>query len=351
MERQQKIKKAGLQYSFLILLCIISILGAVSVGTVDLSPIDSLKILLSKVPFLKSLVKLEEIKEIYNTIVWEVRLPRVLLSGLTGGGLALVGAVFQGLFRNPLADPHILGVSSGAAIGATIAILSGIQVSFLGLGAIGCLAFLGALITVALVYRFACMGNRVPVVNLLLIGTAISTMLSAIISLLMAMNRNGIEKVYLWTLGSFSAANWQKNGYLSCFLILCGIILIFYAKELNLLVTGEETAQSLGMNPSKVKKKLIVTASLLVAACVSVSGMIGFVGLIIPHCMRIMSGSDHRKLLPYSLFGGAVFMIICDTIARTITAPSELPVGVITSILGAPYFIYLIARNQKKKIF
>lgn len=351
-EVPRSVKHEGYRWLWLIIMIVLflsSVVMAASVGSADLSIADSLKIIVKRVPLLKNFIDTSGIRPVYDKIIFQVRLPRIFMSALTGGGLALVGAVFQGVFRNPLADPHILGISSGAACGATIAVLTGITLNFMGLGVVGVFAFAGALLTMLLVYRIACVGDRLPVINLLLTGTAVSSMLSAVISLLMAMNRSGIEKVYMWTLGSFSSASWMKVSYLSVFVLVCGGILLFFGRELNLLATGEETAESLGVDTVKLKKIIIVTASFLVAAAVSVSGIIGFVGLIVPHCVRLVAGPDHKKVLPFSLFGGAVFMILCDSIARTIIAPSEIPVGVVTSILGAPYFIFLIGRNKEMK--
>lgn len=333
---------------FLLALLPIVIIVSASVGSADLSATDSLRLILSKIPIWGRKIDISEIKAVYQTILFRVRLPRICLAGCVGAGLAVTGAVFQGLFRNPLADPHVLGVSSGACMGATLAILSGIHMNFMGLGAVGICAFLGALLTILLIYQAACTRERLPVVNLLLIGSAVSTMLSACISLMMSMNQEGIEKVYMWTLGSFSAATWTKVRYMLLFLGICGTGLWLLSKELNILTTGEDAAESMGVDLKKLKKRIIILASLLVAACVSVSGMIGFVGLIIPHCMRLIGGSEHKILILYSMLGGAVFMIFCDTIARTITAPSELPIGVVTALLGAPYFIYLIYKNSRR---
>lgn len=335
---------------FLLLLLLLPavIVGSLSVGSADLSVRDSIRLFLSKVPIVGKMVDSSDIKEVYQLILFRVRLPRILLAGCVGAGLSVTGAVFQGLFRNPLADPHVLGVSSGAAIGATVAIISGVTMNFFGIGAVGICAFAGALLTILVVYQVACSEKQMPVVNLLLIGTAISTMLSACISFMMSMNQQGIEKVYMWTLGSFSAASWTKVVYLAVILAFCGIVFKFLANDLNILITGEDAAESLGVDLVQLKKQVIFFASLLVAACVSVSGIIGFAGLIIPHCMRMVGGSDYRNLMPFSLVGGAIFMILCDTVARTVTAPSEIPVGVITSLLGAPYFIYLIYRNSRK---
>lgn len=332
--------------SFLLL----TILFSATVGSASLSIPESLMILLGKLPFAGSLASQSQIKPVYQTIVWEIRMPRILLAGLTGCGLSVVGAAFQGLFKNPLADPHILGVSSGSALGATLAMLTGLQIHFLGTGAIGLSAFLGALCTVFVVYRIACIGTHIPVVTILLTGTAISTMLSSIISLLMVFHHDQIEKVYLWTLGSFSAASWTKVEFLALFLLIGVSGILLHARELDAMTMGYETAESLGIDTTKVKKILIVLSSLVVAACVSVSGIIGFVGLVIPHCIRMLCGPGHRRLLPLSCLLGAIFLILCDTLARTVAAPSEIPVGVITAVFGTPYFIFLLQQQKRKAV-
>lgn len=330
----------------IVLIAVISI--SASLGSARIAVMDCFKIIVSKIPILDQCVDVSDIKEVYFTIVCKVRLPRILLAGITGCGLAVVGAVFQGLFRNPLADPHILGVSSGAALGATIAMLSGISFHIGSLGVIGVFAFVGALITVLFVYMISMFGSSHHVTSMLLTGTAVSTMISAVISLLMSLHHDEIEKVYMWTLGSFSSANWGKVRFLLFFVGIGTVIMILFANDLNVLMTGEDSAKSLGINIVAVKKIMIVVASFLVGACVSVSGIIGFVGLLIPHCTRIVVGPDHRRLLPICCFVGAIFMILCDTIARTLIAPSELPVGVITAIFGAPYFIFLLYYSQRK---
>ena len=332
----------------LLLVLPVVVLLSASVGSADLSVAGSLRLLLSKMPYFGKWVDISDQKEVYQTILFQVRLPRILLAALVGAGLSLTGAVFQGMFRNPLADPHILGVSSGAAVGATFAILSGIRLSFFGLGAVGICAFLGALLTIFLVYQIACIREQMSSVTLLLTGTAVSTMLSACVSFLMSIHQEGIEKVYMWTLGSFSSASWTKAGYLAVCLLICGAGLMALASDFNLLLTGEEAAQSMGVDLVRLRRQVIFFASLLVASCVAVSGVIGFVGLIIPHCMRMIGGADYRSLIPFSLAGGAVFMVLCDMMARTVTAPSEIPVGVVTSLIGAPYFIYLIYRNGRQ---
>ena len=337
------VKVAGL-----CLLLLLVMVFAISVGSADLSMWDSLQLVLSKVPVFGSMTDVSELAATYEKIIWQVRMPRILTSALVGGALAIVGATFQGVFQNSLADPHILGVSSGAALGATFAMLTGVSVSFMGLGTIGVFAFLGALVTVFLVYRVAGVGGQISTTNMLLTGTAISTLLSSIISLLMTFNREQIAKVYMWTMGSFSSSTWEKVGFLGAFVFVGTVILFMYSGKLNILMMGEEDAQCLGVDVSKTKTCLIITSSLLVAASVSVSGIIGFVGLIIPHCVRLMCGSDNRKLMPYVFFIGAIFLVICDTLARTIAAPTEIPVGIITAIFGAPYFVVLVATRKRK---
>lgn len=344
-------KKYFLTLTAMVAFLVVSILLSVSVGSANIHPLDSAKVILARIPLVSSLVSTESIKPVYETIIWNVRLPRILLAGLVGGGLAVVGATFQGLFRNPLADPHILGVSSGAALGATLAMFTGISVNFLGLGIIGLFAFLGALMTVFVVYSLSSMQRSMAVTNILLIGTAISTLLSSIISLLMTFHREQIEKVYMWTLGSFSAATWAKVVFLAVLTLGGSLVTMLFARELNVILMGEEVAKSLGIDTTKVYKILIVFGSFVVAACVSVSGIIGFVGLIIPHAVRLLRGPNYRTLLLYSWLVGATFTIICDTVARTLVAPSEIPVGVITAIIGAPYFIMLLyIRNRETRV-
>ena len=337
------VKVAGLS-----LLLLLVMIFAISVGSADLSMWESLRLVLSKLPGAGSYMNAADLADTYDKIIWQVRMPRILTSAMVGGALAIVGAAFQGVFRNSLADPHILGVSSGAALGATFAMLTGASVSFLGLGTIGVFAFLGAMVTVFLVYRVAGFGGQISTTNMLLTGTAISTMLSSIISLLMTFNNNQIAKVYMWTMGSFSSATWEKVLFLSVFVVIGAAVMILYSGKLNILMMGEEDAQCLGVDVAKTKTLLIITASLLVAASVSVSGIIGFVGLIIPHCVRMICGSDNRKLMPYAFVIGAIFLVFCDTIARTIAAPTEIPVGIITSIFGAPYFVMLVVTRRRK---
>lgn len=329
----------------LIVLLAVAIVISVSVGSADLSVVDSIKILLSKIAFLN--IDVSDYGNNYKTIIYDVRLPRIILSALVGAALSMAGCAYQGVFRNPLSDPHILGVSSGAALFATIATILCANISFLGLTTTGVFAFAGALITVFFVYLVSRIGKETSVTNMLLTGTAISTMFSAIISLILVFNHDQMVKIYLWTMGSFSSATWEKNLFTAVFVLLCGSILIALSSKLNVLMLGDEDAKGLGMNTRRMKLIIVVTASILVAASVSVSGIIGFVGLIIPHSIRLVSGSDNRKVMPTSALLGAVFLVVCDTIARTVASPTEIPIGIITAIFGAPYFIVLIFTSGK----
>lgn len=334
----------------LILILFAVMLVAVSVGSADISVLDSLRMVVSKVPLLRRFVDVSDISTTYEIIIWKVRMPRIFLSALVGGALAVVGTAFQGVFRNSLADPHILGVSSGAALGATFAMLMGASasISFFGLGTVGVFAFIGANLTVFFVYYVTKTAGSVSTTNMLLTGTAVSTMLSAIISFLMTFHHDQIVSVYMWTMGSFSSATWEKVGFLSIFVFVGTIILLAYSGKLNVMMLGEEDAKSLGIDTNRVRRIIIVAASFLVAAAVSVSGIIGFVGLIVPHCVRMVSGADNRRVMPYAFFVGAIFLVLCDTAARTIAAPTEIPVGIITSIFGAPYFIILLITGKRR---
>ncbi len=337
----------------LFLVLVAAMIFSLSVGSADISALDSLKIVLSRVPLVRKVIDASQFSDTSLTVIWSVRFPRIFLSALVGGILAIVGAAFQSIFRNPLADPHILGISSGAAFGATVAMmfpsLSGVAITALGLGSTGVFAFAGALVTVFIVYNVAKIGGAYSTVNMLLTGTAISTLFSSLISLLMTFHNDHIGKVYMWTMGSFSSANWARVRFLLIFAVAGLIVLSSFAQKLNIMVLGDEEAECLGIRTQRLRRAVIIISSILVAGAVSVSGIIGFVGLMIPHCVRMICGPDLRKVMPYGFFVGAIFLVICDTLARTVAAPTEIPVGVITSICGAPYFIFLIWKQYHKK--
>lgn len=275
-------------------------------------------------------------------IIERLRLPRILLAGLVGGGLALVGAVFQALFRNSLAEPGITGVSSSGSLGAVVVIAAGWEVS--GLWTRSGLAFIFATASSFLVYGLATNRGRVQMGALLLAGVAVSSFCGACISTVLTFTRNNelLRELVFWLLGGFINRSWEHLGMAILPVCLGGAVCFFFTRDLNLLLAGEEEASSLGINVPLVRLILLLATSLITAACVAVSGTIGFVGLIIPHLVRLVSGPDHRWLLPLSCLTGAVFLMVADTVARLLLQPQELPVGVITAFLGAPFFLSLL---------
>jgi len=281
-----------------------------------------------------------------SSIILDLRLPRTISGVLVGAALSLVGAVLQALLRNPLADPFVLGISSGAAVGAVLAILVGLGSTFLGSYAVPGAAFGGALLTLLLVYFIARIGGRVPTQTLLLSGVIVSSFFSAIIMFLISATSN--EKIYnvtFWLMGSLEYLASQSLGVMFLYLLVGGGVLFALARDLNLLALGEETASELGVEVERVKKIAFVFASLITGAVVSVSGLIGFVGLVVPHLVRMIWGPDHRFLLPASALMGGILLVVADTVARTIVAPSEIPVGVVTAMGGAPFFVYLLRKK------
>ncbi len=316
---------------------ILTFILALAVGPVDIPKLTVFKILFH---FPQSW------PDTYEIIVLEVRLPRVILAGLVGAGLAVAGCAMQGLLRNPIASPYVLGLSSGAAFGAAVAIVLGF--SFVkGSLAIPFMAFIFALIAIFLVYNIARIEGLVPTETLLLAGIAVGLFFSAMVAFLQYIAGENLHSLIIWLLGGFWASSWNKV-YIALPLILLGIVgTLYYSRELNLMLLGEEHALNLGVNVESVKKSVLVFSTLTTAAAVSVSGIIGFVGIIVPHIMRIFVGPDHRILLPSSGLVGAIFLIWMDTLARTIIQPTELPVGVITALLGAPFFLYLL-RSRKR---
>ena len=282
-----------------------------------------------------------------DTIVWKVRLPRVLLAALVGGALALSGVAYQGVFRNPLADPYLLGVASGASFGAALVLTYGATVPLLATLGVPLVTFLFALLAVFLVVLLAKRDNRIPVVSLILAGAVLGSSFSAGTSFVMIMAREQAAGVLSWLLGSFALASWAKLGATLPFLLLAGTALMVSSRMLNLLQLGDEAAAQLGLPVERVKIVLITLATLATAAAVSVSGIIGFVGLMVPHAVRLGFGPDHRSLVPLSGVLGAVFLVLADLLARTLISPAEIPIGVITALVGGPFFLYLLKRRDQ----
>ena len=282
-----------------------------------------------------------------STIIWQIRLPRLVLGLLVGAALAVAGAAMQGFFQNPMADPYIVGVSSGAALGATCGMVFRLDFWVFGLSPIPLLAFAGALGTTFLVYALALRGGRVPVMLLLLIGVAVGALAAAATSFLMLVGDEDTRLVLFWLLGSLSSRRWDHVRMVLPYVAIGIVVIWVYARDLNVLLLGEETAQHTGVEVERVKRIVLTAAALLAAAAVSVSGIVGFVGLVIPHLLRLLIGPDHRRLIPMSALAGAALVVLADILARTLIAPSEIPIGIITSALGCPFFLFLISRRNE----
>jgi iron complex transport system permease protein len=280
-----------------------------------------------------------------QNIIWEIRFPRVFLGALVGAGLAVVGATMQALVRNPLADPYLLGVSSGASLGAVAVILLGL--SWFGIFSLSIAAFLGALLAFGAVYVLAQQGGRLTTGRLILSGVAVSYVFAALTNVLIYNADDGeeVKSVVFWMLGSLGGARWDYLGLPALALLLGTLYLTVQARALNALSVGEETAATLGVDTSRFRRQIFALTSLLTGTLVAVSGGIGFVGLMLPHILRLLVGADHRRLLPVAALAGAIFLIWVDVLARVVVAPQELPIGIITALLGAPFFIWLMRRS------
>ncbi|WP_342442411.1 iron ABC transporter permease [Lysinibacillus sp. FSL K6-0075] len=328
-------KKIALAYALTCTLLLISIWCGVAIGSVHIP----LEVLWNKAA-----------DETAANIFWKIRLPRVLLAGLVGASLAIAGAAFQGLLKNPLADPYTLGVSSGASVGAVITIFFSISIPVVGLYALPTFSMIGAIITMVVVMSFARLVDRsLKMETLILTGVIFSSFLGSLISLMIALSGEELRQVIGWLLGSVSMRGWPYVQMIFPFVIVGSIMLWTQRRELNVLLYGEERAKHLGVNVKRSKYLILAGGSMLTGAAVAVSGTIGFVGLVVPHMTRMIWGSDHRHLLPLSFFNGATLLIICDLVARTIIVPRELPIGVITAFIGAPVFSYIFYKQRRSK--
>jgi len=326
---------------------VMAVVLAASVGAAAIAPGEVLRVIASRIPWLGQQVDLSTVSAAHESILLHIRLPRILLAFLVGGSLSVAGAAMQGMLKNPMADPFIMGTSSGAALGAALAIVLRLNQSVLGFGAVSVAAFAGALLATGVVYRLARVGGRVPVTALLLAGIATGQFFTAILSFLMVIASRDVNSIVYWTLGSLSSRGWQHVALVVLPAFLGTAILMLYSRDLNLLLLGEDTASNTGVAVERVKRVLLITSTMMTAFMVSVSGIIGFVGLIIPHATRFFTGPDHRFLLPASGLVGGIFLIAADTLARTVIAPTELPVGILTALAGAPFFIYLLRQSRK----
>jgi iron complex transport system permease protein len=282
-----------------------------------------------------------------DVLIVQVRLPRVVMAALVGAALAGAGTLYQALFRNPLADPYILGVSSGAGLGAMIALTLTASAGSLRFGAVPFGAFVGALLTMALVVRLASLRGRLEATSLLLAGVALSYTLAAITSFLMVFARQQMAAIVYWMMGGLGAASWPYVAMVALMFVLGVIAPLLSTRELNLMLLGDERAGHLGLPVERFKLLMLASASLLTAAAVAVAGLIGFVGLMTPHIVRLLLGADHRRLLPASLLTGAVVLVFADVAARVVLRPVEIPVGIVTALLGGPFFIWLLVGERR----
>lgn len=334
----------------LILLFISSIILGISFGAVDIPPYDVYRVFLYKVFG----IKIGNLDEILNStlfdIIWGVRMPRVLLGAFAGMALAMVGVIMQATIQNPLGDPYILGLSSGASLGATFSILIGFSGVLSSFGApLG--AFLGALIASIFVYFLAKIGGRITPFKMILAGMVISSICSSLTSLIIFLSKDneGIRTVNFWMMGSLAGAEWS-NIVLPIAISVIPLIYFFTQyRNLNLMVLGDETSITLGLNIEKHRKIYIILSSLITGVIVSVCGTIGFVGIMIPHIVRLIFGTDHKTLLPFSALVGAIFIIWADVIARCAITNMELPIGIITSVIGAPFLLWLMVKGTREK--
>jgi iron complex transport system permease protein len=319
----------------------VALVLAVAVGTVAVAPGDTIGILARRLLLLDVPRTWSATAE---TIIWDLRLPRVLEAMVVGLGLAVAGTTFQGLLRNPLADPYVLGTASGAALGAAIAVLIPIRIEILAFGLLQLLAFAGALLAVTAVYRLSRTAGGSPMTSLLLTGYALGSLLAAALAMAMYLSGAQLRQIFAYLLGSFENASWSELGGATLIIAVGSVLILVRAKSLNGLLLGEETAAHLGVDVRRERAILLALASLITAAAVAVSGLIGFVGLVVPHLVRMAVGPNARLVLPLSAIGGALLMVSADTVARLL---GDLPVGVITAVIGAPFFLFLLRRAQR----
>jgi iron complex transport system permease protein len=331
--------------------CLATLLGsvilAVAVGAIAIPPRAVIELTLAR---LLGLPDPAALPATYRIILFDIRLPRVAITAVIGAALAASGATYQGLFRNPLADPYLVGVASGAGLGATLAIALNLHTTPLGMGALPIAAFVGAVATVGVVVLSAQVGRTTPVSTMLLAGVAIGAFTTAFTTLLMLRSPDGLRRAFSWMLGGYNGGGWDPFLLTLPYLAAGLIVLQLNARALNVLQLDEEQARQLGINVERLKLILVSAATLMTAAAVAFGGLVGFVGLVVPHVLRMLGGHDYRRLIPLAAIGGAAFLLLADLLARTLIAPAELPVGVVTALTGAPFFVFLL-RRLKRSVF
>jgi len=329
-------KKMVAAYGISVALLLVSIWCGISIGSVSV-PISTLW-------------DAESNPTAYS-ILWNIRMPRVILAALVGAALAIAGAAFQGLLKNPLADPYTLGISSGASVGAVFTLFFGVSLPVFGFFTLPIFSMIGAFVTLVVVMGFARLVDRtMKMETLILTGIIFSSFLGSCISLMIALTGEELRSIMGWLLGSVSMRGWPYVKMILPFVIIGALILWLHRRELNAMIYGEERAKYLGVDVKRSKYIILIGGSMLTGAAVAVSGTIGFVGLVVPHMVRMVLGADHRHLLIISFFNGASLLVICDLVSRTIIAPTELPIGVITSFIGAPVFAYIFFKQRKGRV-
>ncbi len=332
-------------YLWCLLILALAVLLSVGVGAVAIPPWSVMSLLLSHVPGLSLAAN---VPDAWTTIVFSIRLPRTVLMILTGAALGGSGAAYQGVFRNPLADPYLLGIASGAGLGAVLAMTLHWPDTPLSFLAVPAASFLGALITVALVYALSRVGQTTPTATLILAGVAVGAFASAITTFLMLGAGDEMRRAVIWMLGGYALGGWLPVLAMLVYILPGAVVLGILGRPLNVLQFGDEQARQMGLNVDRLKLVLIVTASLVTAGAVAFSGTIGFVGLVVPHAVRLLWGGDYRRLTPLAILLGAGGLLLADVAARVVIAPQEVPVGVVTACLGAPFFLYLLRRAKQQ---
>jgi iron complex transport system permease protein len=326
-------------------LLIIALVLGIAVGPVFIPPVTLIRILAERLP---GVILPINWPETFTTIVYQVRLPHAFLVLITGAALGGSGAAYQGVFRNPLADPYLIGVATGAGLGAVLAMTIHWPESLFGMYAIPVAAFIGAASTLLIVFSLARVGNSLPTTTLILAGVAVSAFATSLTSLLMLRSHEELRRALGWLMGGSLMAGWEPVLVASPYIFIGLGILVTSGHALNVLQFGEEQAQQLGLPAERVKGLLLMAASLTTAAAVAFSGIIGFIGLIVPHVMRMIWGHDYRQLLPLSILGGATALLLADLVARNLLAPEVLPVGIVTALVGAPFFLWVLRRSRNQ---
>jgi iron complex transport system permease protein len=320
-----------------------AVIIGVAVGPVGLSLGEVVGTVLAHVPLLHFHTKTSALDQ---AIIWQLRMPRVVLAGLVGAMLASGGAAYQGVFRNPLADPYLLGVAAGAGLGATLVIVSGDDTSVI----LPVAAFAGGVLAVAMTYFVgAAGGRRTSGRSIVLAGVAVAALLTAFQTYLQQQHSQQIQQIYNWILGSLSVASWSDVTLILPYVIVSAVVLLAHRRILDVFRVGEDEAGALGIHPERARLIIVAAATLGTAAAVSVSGLIGFVGIIVPHTVRLTTTASYRVVLPVSMIGGAAFLILADLVARTVEAPAEVPIGVVTACIGAPFFLFVLVSRRAQQ--